>query len=368
MSSFDHHLIDTIHMDDRDKRRLVEELNTRQTNFKGPPRGVRVAYTAASVSVSITNPGGNVVNYSVIPRNLSRRGIAFLHGRFVYPDYRCNVTLRTLDGEQMMVEGTIVRCDHLGGTIHEVAAKFTAPIDLTLFAKMMPAELAAHTEEYDRDVANGEIEQGPLELGTILILDSYRADRKLCRALLEQEGYLCHEAANPQDAMSLAQADDLDMAIVDVCCRMPYGLEVIGQLRGGYMPRPILAISADDDEATREAALGAGAAVFLAKPLHIETFKEQVNLLLGNHGHQGDTFEPIFSSLGQDEKLKPLLREFVNEIRETVSTIKSAQRVQDLDYLRLVCRQLKGAGGSYGYDDITYMANEGDHGFRHGEG
>ncbi len=120
MSSFDHHPIETIRLNDRDKRRIIEEIKSRKPEGKGPTRGIRVTYNSTRMTVSIANPGGNVVNYSVIPRNISRHGVSFSHGRFVYPDCQCNIVLATLDGESMTMEGRIVRCDHLMGTIHEV--------------------------------------------------------------------------------------------------------------------------------------------------------------------------------------------------------------------------------------------------------
>lgn len=79
------------------------------------------------MTVSVANPGGYVVNDSVIPRNLSRRVVALFHGRFVYPDCKYNIILPTLDGKSMTMEGLIVRRKHLTGMIHEVAAAFSSP-------------------------------------------------------------------------------------------------------------------------------------------------------------------------------------------------------------------------------------------------
>lgn len=67
MSSFDHHPIETIRPNDRDKRRIIEEIKSRKPDGMGQTRGIRVTYNSACMTVSIANPGGNVVNYSVIP-------------------------------------------------------------------------------------------------------------------------------------------------------------------------------------------------------------------------------------------------------------------------------------------------------------
>jgi DNA-binding response OmpR family regulator len=355
MSSFDQKPIETIRLDDREKRKLIEAIKKPKTNLKGPQRGVRVEYNSTCVTVSVLNPGGNIVNYSVIPRNLSRHGIAFLHGRFIYPDSRCDIVLQTLDDESMTMEGTIVRCDHLAGTIHEVAASFNSPIDLTLFANMTPAELVGHTEEYEDDVSSGLIEQGQVELGTVLLVEGYKLDRRLYYAYLERANFLCREASNAQEALNVVESYEVDAVVIDVCHEPEYGLDLIGQLLKSSFKGSILAISADDYDSTRESVLAAGAEVFLAKPFDGEAFMQEINQLVGNGAASGSD-EPIISSLGRDELMRPLLRDFICESREIAKVLRTAERASDSDQLRVICRQLKGTGGGYGFAEVTQSA------------
>lgn len=356
MSSFDKKPIETIRMDDRDKRRVIDEFTSHKAQKKGPARDIRVTYGSDHVTLTIVNPGGNTSIYSVITRNLSRRGVAFLHGRFIYPGCRCSITLRTLDGESVSMDGKIVRCNHLGGMIHEAAMRFNSPIDLTLFAKMSPAELEAHSLEYERDVANGEIERGPVELGTILVVDSYRLDRRLFGTLLQQEGYSTLEGESAQDVTALMANQHYDLAVIDVCQNPLYGFELIGQLSGGPLGCPVLAVSADEDPETEAAAMNAGAEAFLPKPINSEAFTDQVNKMLGNQGRDGGQADPIISALSQDEAMRPLLREFVGEARRVVDTLRLVGQSADHDRLRLLCRQLKGAGGGYGFEQVSSSA------------
>jgi CheY-like chemotaxis protein len=358
MSSFDHQPIETIRLNDRDKRRIIDEIKSRKHEGKGPSRGLRVSYNSTCMTVSIVNPGGNAVKYSVIPRNLSRHGVAFFHGRFIYPDCKCNIVLPTLDGESMTMEGRIVRCDHLTGTIHEVAASFNSPVDLTMFAKMTPDEVEMHLEEYANDLANGEIEQGPLNLGHVLMVDSYKLDRVLYGTMLDRIGLSCHESANAQEALDLVDTKPIDAAIIDVCQDPEYGLQLVRQLKERPFEGPIVAISADDDEAIQAAALDAGAEAFLAKPIESGVLEEHLERLMGIQVSGASQLDPIVSSLSGDEAMRPLLRGFVNDVRETASALKQAGRAVDPEHVRLICRQLKGAGGGYGYQEVTLSARE----------
>ena len=356
MSSFDNP-IETIQLDEREKRKLIEALKQPKPAHEGARRGIRVPYNSSFVTVSITNPGGNVVKYSVIPRNLSRQGIAFLHGRFIYPDSKCSITLQTLDDENMTMDGVIVRCNHLAGMIHEVAAVFNSPIDLTLFANLTPSEEESHTEEYENDVSSGKIERGPSEMGTILLVDSYTLDRRLYGAFLDRGGYLCRDAANMQDAIEVLDRYQVDAAVIDVCCEPEYGIALISQLVVAGFSGPILAISVEDDEHVQQTAISAGAHRFISKPVASETFIAQINQLVGN-GVAADGRGPIVSTFGQDEWMRHLLREFINDSRETVNTLRSAAFTSDEAQIRQICRQLKGAGGGYGFEEVSQSASE----------
>lgn len=157
---------------------------------------------------------------------------------------------------------------------------FNSPVDLTLFAKMTPEEIEMHLEEYAGDVANGEIEPGPLNLGHVLMVDSYKLDRRLCGTILDRVRLNCHESANTQESLELIETKPIDAAIIDVCRDPEYGLQLIRQLKGGLFEGPIVSISANDDDKTRAAALDAGADVFLAKPIDSDDLEEHLDRLL----------------------------------------------------------------------------------------
>lgn len=358
MSSLENQPIETLRMDDREKRRVVEEmsLKRKQKQYQGPPRDIRVEYKTTSVTVSIVNPGGNVVHYSVLPRNLSRNGVGFLHGRFVYPNSKCSITLETLDGETMTCEGEVVRCNHISGTIHEIGVRFASPIDLTLFTQMSADEHESHTQEIERDISSGKIVDAQFGRGKILIVDGYKLDRKLYGTVLEREGYSYREAESAQEAMEQVSTNRFDLVLVDVSREPAYGLDLIDQLNGSAFKGVVLAVSVDSDDATKEAALIAGAREFLAKPISGDRLTDMVNRML--HKNSDPDAEPIVSSYNQDDSMRPLLREYVKEVREFATDLQSPEHSEDQAFIRQVCRKLIGASGSYGFDAVTTAARD----------
>ncbi len=358
MSSFDHTPIETIRINDRENRRIVDEIRARRSESKGPARGIRVNYANTSVTVTITNPGGNTANYTVIAKNLSRRGIGFFHGRFIYPDSPCKVVIPTLDDESITMEGKIARCQHVTGTIHEVGVIFDSPLDLTLFTQMTAKEIDTHLEEHSDDVASGEINSQPTEKGKLLLVDPSKLDRALCVTFLGQVGLCGYESADAEEARQVTGFMEVDAAIIDVSREPEYGFDLIKEMRQAGFNGPILAISIEDDEQTQSLAIESGASEFLPKPIDSDSLHQVLDSLMGLGISDGSVEDPIYSTFGDDKAMRPLLREFVNNIKDTPGELKKSLQASDQDRIRIICRQLKGAGGGYGYDEVTSGAQE----------
>lgn len=68
------------------------------------------------------------------------------------------------------------------------------------------------------------------------------------------------------------------------------------------------------------------------------------------------TNAPIQSTLASDPDMVELVAFFVEEMANRVDSIRSAANENDLDQLRIVAHQLKGAGAGYGFEPISDSA------------
>lgn len=66
----------------------------------------------------------------------------------------------------------------------------------------------------------------------------------------------------------------------------------------------------------------------------------------------------IRSALADDPAFAPLLDMFVDELPDRISALETAWQAAALDDVRTLAHQLKGAGGGYGYPDVTDAARE----------
>ncbi|MEM1444775.1 MAG: Hpt domain-containing protein [Planctomycetota bacterium] len=62
---------------------------------------------------------------------------------------------------------------------------------------------------------------------------------------------------------------------------------------------------------------------------------------------------PLRSVYAEDQEFGDLIQLFVAELPERIATIDQTLADQDLSGLRSIAHQLKGAGGGYGFTEIT---------------
>ena len=64
----------------------------------------------------------------------------------------------------------------------------------------------------------------------------------------------------------------------------------------------------------------------------------------------------VFSSLGADPDLSELVEMFVEEMPDRIATLRQQGEAKDWEELRRTAHQIKGAAGSYGFDQVTPVA------------
>lgn len=68
--------------------------------------------------------------------------------------------------------------------------------------------------------------------------------------------------------------------------------------------------------------------------------------------------KPLVSEYASDPDMAELIDLFVGELPERVEALHDALTKGDLDLLARVAHQLKGAGGGYGFPDITVAGRD----------
>lgn len=350
--------IQTIRLSSRDRRKLVDVINQQGARVKqsAERRNIRVDYHAEGVVVAIRQPHGNTIHHAVVPRNLSRWGVAFVHGRFVYSDVICDVTLPTLDGKPYIVAGKVVRCRHIGGIVHEVSVVFDEPIDLDLFVTLSAEQREQTSLEESDDPFNAEAEAAETAGLRAMVVDDVRSDRKLFGLFLTEMGLSVSEAVGAAQAMNLAMRDRMDLILIDRNLADHSGAELVKHLRKEKVNCAIVGMSSNDNEAIKQEMLDAGAGAFLVKPFQKGELKELVEQMLALDADAESGSDAIISTETDNTAMRPIIEEFVAGLGTYVAKLHNASNAENYEHLTKVCQQLKGSGSGYGFEVITEAA------------
>jgi DNA-binding NtrC family response regulator len=115
---------------------------------------------------------------------------------------------------------------------------------------------------------------------TVLIADDDPVARDLLAEVLRREGYRVHVAAGGEECVRLAEAEPIDLALVDL--RMPDldGLGVVKRLASVRPGAPVLILTAFATIDTAIETIRAGAYDYLSKPFRMEEIKVAVRRTL----------------------------------------------------------------------------------------
>ncbi len=124
-------------------------------------------------------------------------------------------------------------------------------------------------------------------MATVLIADDSPTIRRMVRVSLNSvPGLSFHEAATGLEAIETLVIQPADLIVLDLNMPDMHGLDVLKFVRSQASLKnlPVVVLTTRGDEASREAALAAGATIFLTKPFSPTALARDVGTLLGAAG------------------------------------------------------------------------------------
>ena len=118
----------------------------------------------------------------------------------------------------------------------------------------------------------------------ILIADDSRVMRQIVTRTLRQAGYNGHdlvEACDGAELVETANSEKPDLVLSDWNMPKLTGVEALRALRAGGNQVPFGFVTSEGTPEMRDAATAAGAIFLITKPFTAETFKEQLEPILG---------------------------------------------------------------------------------------
>jgi CheY-like chemotaxis protein len=117
-----------------------------------------------------------------------------------------------------------------------------------------------------------------LENKTILVVEDDEGSRQLIKELLGFQSYAVVEAESGQQALSVLAKHAVDLILMDISLPDISGLALMRKIKAQqkYIHLPIIALTAYVRPADEKAALDAGAATHIPKPVNIQTLLTEI--------------------------------------------------------------------------------------------
>lgn len=335
--------VNSIGMGQRDLAPFLDEIDNAGLAKGARRRGfVRWPFRHSAIPVTIVHPGGNSVTLNVACRNLSCGGMSLLHNSYLYTGSRCAVTLPHPRHGRTMVNGTVARCLHVRGTIHEVGIAFDAPIsarefvDIDLFADWFSLEQVEPT----------------LLTGRILCACTSPMDSKLMGHFFRTSRAILTHASTFEEALAGAQSG-CDLVVADLDLGGRSGGELILELRCHAIWTPVVLLLTDLSAASRSRALGSGASGFLCKPLAQDRLLRAAGEFLLVAGAS----DALLSTLPRDHPNIALVPGFVSLLAGYAARLEEAVKADQVAECRSICVAIQGSAPALGFERLAQIAD-----------
>ncbi len=192
----------------------------------------------------------------------------------------------------------------------------------------------------------------------ILIIDDSNEILQFLKRFLESKGFMVYTSTDGVEGIQKAIEVKPDVIFLDLMMPNLDGLKMLNvkKVLDEIKDIPVIVISANTARRNVLAALEAGADKVLSKPLKNEKILEYINEVIGKET------ETISENVLTEEELvefrNDLIEYFLNGFPERKVKITNAIRNKNLNELKSVIHEIKGAGGTMGYPELTEICKE----------
>ncbi|HUL96026.1 MAG TPA: response regulator [Usitatibacter sp.] len=120
----------------------------------------------------------------------------------------------------------------------------------------------------------------------VLLVEDNERNRKLVRTILEFRGYEVVECEDGEPSLDLARKHRPAVVLMDIELPKMDGITALKRLQADPETSaiPVIAVTASVTPSERERVAAAGFSAYIAKPIDVATFGEQVDRIAGRAG------------------------------------------------------------------------------------
>lgn len=325
-------------------RQLATLLDALDTGAEGAAasqrRYSRWPFRLETLLFELAHPGGSQVAFKVACRNISCGGTSVLHAQYVHPGSACGVILPHRERGHARIRGTVRRCRHVAGVVHEIGVQFERVIDVREFVD----EHVARDRYTLERVAPESLE------GRLVYVNSVELDQQILRHFLK-ETRLRLATAVDLGAMHQMMPGGCDVLMVDMAGVGLTGTAWVSELRDAGVHAPLVVLLPPGVSGVDRAELErAGADGSLPKPLMQETLLRALAEILS-------VPTMVASGGGAARGDASLSGRFLEQLKKYTAELREQIKAGEAMACYVICQHLKGGGQSLGFERITRTAS-----------
>lgn len=227
-------------------------------------------------------------------------------------------------------------------------------------------------EQHEHELPGEEANPKPKTklIGRILLAEDGQDNQRLISTILRLAGAKVDIVENGRQAVrmvhtSIEDKKPYNLILMDMQMPEMDGYQATKQLRSMGINLPIIALTAHTMPQDRDKCLQAGCNEYVAKPIQRQQLLDLLERMLVGSTPQLESNQPtaslenangddaIHSVYENEEGFEEIIAQFVQRLPMHLDQMHRALQASLWDDLRRLAHQLKGAGGSYGYSQLT---------------
>ena len=194
----------------------------------------------------------------------------------------------------------------------------------------------------------------------ILIVDDSNEILKYLTRFFESYGFVVYTSTDGLDGIQRAVELRPDIIFLDLMMPTFDGIKMlqVKSVLKEIINIPVIVVSANTARRNVVAALEAGANKVLSKPLKEQKIIEYINEVLGDNYFESKTRRDFFTKNEISELKDEMVMVFLDSFLQKKRTITEAIRNKNEEMLKTAIHEIKGAGGTMGYPELTELSEE----------